>query len=115
MTYFTCLTSKGGVIDLKEFTLKLTFAENVTHPQAVRDVDELVFSSEQIWRNLALHHLLTNGSSTMNGCRQNESQRADKKHHNNPQVIHKIPVHKLMPCEVKSCMFVINKCIIKMF
>ncbi len=26
----------------------------------------------QIWRNLALHHLLTNGSSAVNGCRQNE-------------------------------------------
>ncbi len=29
--------------------------------------------SEQIWRNLALHHLLTNGSSAGNGCRQSES------------------------------------------
>ncbi len=28
---------------------------------------------EQIWRNLALHHLLTNGSSAVNGCRQNKS------------------------------------------
>ncbi len=29
---------------------------------------------EQIWRNLALHdHMLTNESSAVNGCRQNES------------------------------------------
>ncbi len=27
----------------------------------------------QIWRNAELHHLLTNGSSAVNGCRQNES------------------------------------------
>ncbi len=27
----------------------------------------------QIWRNVALHHLLSNGSSAVNGCRQNES------------------------------------------
>ncbi len=27
----------------------------------------------QIWRNVALHHLPINGSSAVNGCRQNES------------------------------------------
>ncbi len=43
-----------------------------THPQFIQDVDEFVSSSEQIWRNLALYHLLTNGSSAVNGCRQNE-------------------------------------------
>ncbi len=31
-----------------------------------------VSSQEQIWRNLVLHHFLTNGSSAVNGCRQNE-------------------------------------------
>ncbi len=45
----------------------------LTHPHAIQDVDEFVTSSEQIWRNLALYHLLTNGSSVVNGCRQNES------------------------------------------
>ncbi len=36
-------------------------------------VNEFVSSSEQTWRNLALvHHLLTNGYSAVNGCRQNE-------------------------------------------
>ncbi len=38
---------------------------------AVQDLDEFVSLSEQIWRNLALHQLLTN---VVNGCRQNESQ-----------------------------------------
>ncbi len=44
----------------------------------IRDVDEFVCWSEQIWRNVALHHLLTNGSTAVNGCRHNESQTADK-------------------------------------
>ncbi len=44
-----------------------------THSQAIQDVDEFISSSEQIWKNLALYHLLTNGSSAVNGCRQNES------------------------------------------
>ncbi len=39
----------------------------------IQDIDEFVSSSEQIWRNVALHHLLTNGSSAVNGCRQNET------------------------------------------
>ncbi len=30
-----------------------------THPQAILGVDEFVSSSEQIWRNVALKHLLT--------------------------------------------------------
>ncbi len=39
----------------------------------VQDVQDFVSSTEQIWRNLAFHHFLTNGSSAVNGCRQNES------------------------------------------
>ncbi len=42
-----------------------------THPWANQDVNEFVCSSEQIWRNLAVHHLLSNESSAVNGCRQN--------------------------------------------
>ncbi len=61
-----------------------------TYSQAIQDVDEFVSLSEQIWRNLALLHLLTNGSSAVNGCRQNQSP----KQHNNPQVIHTTPVHQ---------------------
>jgi len=54
-------------------------------------------------RTLALHYLLNNGSSAVNGCRQNES----------PNVtIYTIPVHLLMYCEAKSCMFLKNKFII---
>ncbi len=41
------------------------------HPHAIQDVDEFVSSWEQIWRNVALHQLLTNRSSAVNGCRQN--------------------------------------------
>jgi len=37
------------------------------HPMSLRKK-----SLEQIWRNLALHHLLTSGFSAVNGCRQNE-------------------------------------------
>ncbi len=57
--------------------------------QAIQDVDEFEFVSllEQIWRNVSLHHLLTKGSSAVNGCRQNESPNSweSKQHHNNPQ------------------------------
>ncbi len=42
-------------------------------PQAIQDVDDFVSSLEQVWRNVALHHLLTSGCSAVNGCRQNES------------------------------------------
>ncbi len=43
------------------------------HPRAILDVDEFVSSSEQIWKNVALCHLLTYGSSAVNGCRRNLS------------------------------------------
>ncbi len=39
----------------------------------IQDTDYFVSSSEQILRNVTLHHLLNNGSSAANGCRQNES------------------------------------------
>ncbi len=68
-------------------------------------VDGFVPSSEQIWRNVAIHHLLTNGSSAVNGCRQNESPNSWEKHHDNPQLIHTTPVHQLTSCDSKSRMF----------
>ncbi len=40
-----------------------------------QDIDDFAFSlicSSKILRNLALNHLLTNGSSAVNGCRQNK-------------------------------------------
>ncbi len=46
--------------------------------QAIKDVDEFVSSSKQIWRNVTLQHLLNNESSAVNECRQNERQTADK-------------------------------------
>ncbi len=49
-----------------------------------------------------LHHLLTNGSSAVNGCRQNESPNSWY-------------VHQLMSCEVKSCVFVKNTSIMKTY
>ncbi len=39
----------------------------------IQGVEEFVSSSEQMERNVALHHLLSIGSSAVNGCRQNES------------------------------------------
>ncbi len=54
---------------LKEYsTQKWKFAE-FTQPQTIQNVFEFV--SEQILEKC--HHLLTNGSSAVNGCRQNES------------------------------------------
>ncbi len=50
---------------------KMKICWKFTHPQAIQDVDEFVFSSEQIWRNLELDHLLISRSTAMNGCRQN--------------------------------------------
>ncbi len=51
--------------------------KGIIHPKFshhdIQDVDDLVSSSEQILRNFALDHLLNNGSSAVNGCRQNES------------------------------------------
>ncbi len=52
---------------------KINIGWQFTHPHVILDVEVLfifIFSSEQIWRFLALHHLLTNGSSAVNGCRQ---------------------------------------------
>ncbi len=45
---------------------KMCICWKFTHPQNIQDVDEFAW-------NVALHHLLTSGSSAVNGCRQNES------------------------------------------
>ncbi len=52
---------------LKNFTLRLS---------------KMKLCFEKIWRNIALHHLLIKGSSTVN-----KSPNSWYKHHNNPQVI----------------------------
>ncbi len=59
----------------------------------------------QIWRNVALHHLQWMGAVRM------RVQTADK----NITKIHTTPVHQLTSCEAKSCLFVRNKFIIKLF
>ncbi len=53
--------------------LKRKISWKFTHSQTIQDVDEFVSSSAQIWRDVMLHHLLTNGSSAANGCHQYES------------------------------------------
>ncbi len=47
--------------------------KNIVYPLAIQEVDEFVSLSEQICRNFALIDLFANGSSAVNGCRQNES------------------------------------------
>ncbi len=68
------------------------------HPYSIQDVDEFI---------------TINGSSAVNGCRENESPNSCLKHHNDPQVIRTTSVYTFMFCEVKSCIFVTNKSIFK--
>ncbi len=49
---------------------KMKICLKCTQSQAIQYVDEFVSSSEEIWRNFASYHLLTNESSAVNGCRQ---------------------------------------------
>ncbi len=56
------------------FTRERTKFKGIVHLKmtslgAIQDVDEFVSSSKQFWRNLALHQLLTNKYSAVNGCR----------------------------------------------
>ncbi len=59
-------------------------------PRAVQDADQFVCSSEQIWKNSALYHLLTNGSSAVNGCCQYErktlQQYTSNPHNSSPTI-----------------------------
>ncbi len=78
---------------------------NQGHNQAIQDVDEFVSSSD-----------LEKCSSTMDalqwmGAVRMRVQTADK----NITIIHTTPVHQLTSWEDKSCVFVRNKSIIKMF
>ncbi len=56
---------------IEQIFTKMKNSRNLIHPQATQNVDEFVSSSEQIWRNVPLHHLCINGSSAVNGCRKN--------------------------------------------
>ncbi len=63
---------------------KMKVCWKCTHPRPSKMSRSLYFSSEQICINVALHHLLTNGSSAVNGCRQNLKWVSKQliKHHN---------------------------------
>ncbi len=105
MLFWSCVVFKkrAGFINLdcfwavmsikfKEYFLsysspKIEIYWKSTLSQAIQDVDEFVSSCEQIWRDLTLHPLLTNGSSAVNGCRQNESPNSWLKHHTQIQSI----------------------------
>ncbi len=75
--YALCAQALKGIV-----MPKINICWKCTHPQAIRNVEEFGSSWEQIWRNVALHHLLINRTSAVNGCRQKESKLI--KHHNNP-------------------------------
>ncbi len=77
---------------MKDYTVKVK-VKRIVHPKSKicwtftypQDIQNMrVTSSQQIWRNFAFHHLLTSGSSAVNGCRQIESP-VDK----NRTIIHK--------------------------
>ncbi len=64
------------------------------HPQAMQDIDEFVSSSEQIWRNVALHHLLMDPLQWMGAVRM-RVQTADK----DITMIYTTPVLQLTSCD----------------
>ncbi len=49
-----------------QFTQQKKLCWKCTHPQAIQNIDEFISSSEQIWRDVTLHHLLTSGCSAVN-------------------------------------------------
>ncbi len=61
-----CIALNTGIVHPK-----IDICWKVSHPQAIRDVEKFVINLKQIWRNVALYHLFTSGSSAVNGCRQN--------------------------------------------
>ncbi len=75
----TCTTANEN----KTFNqqIKITFPSMKVYnppPPPPQAIPEFVYSLKKIWRHLALHYLLTNGSSVVNGCRQNESKQLIK-------------------------------------
>ncbi len=63
-----------------------------THPQAIKDVDKFVSSSEQVWREI-YHYITCSAMDPLQwmGAVRMRVQTADKKHHNNNS-IHSINV-----------------------
>ncbi len=45
---------------------KIKISSKCSYPQAIQYVNKFVSSLEQIWRNVALHHMLSSGFSTVN-------------------------------------------------
>ncbi len=84
---------------------KLTIFLKCTHP---RDRDEVFFFHQNRFGDIL-------ACSLMDPPQWMGAVRMRVPHHNNPKIIHMTPVHQLMSCEVKSCVFVRNKSIIKMF
>ncbi len=72
----------------QSITQKWNFAENLV--TLIQDADEFVSSSEQIWRNLALHHLLTMDPLQWMGANRMRFQTGIKTSQY-PQVIHTTP------------------------
>ncbi len=68
-------------------------------------IQEFVSSSEQIWKNVALFHLLITYGEWVPS--EWESKQLIK-NHNNPQVTHTTQVHQLTSCEEKSWLFETN-------
>ncbi len=61
---------------LKEIVLAwMTICWKSAHPQVKMQMSLFLL---QIWINVALHYLLSNGCSAVNGCRQNESKQLIK-------------------------------------
>ncbi len=78
---FDSVLNSFNQINTEVFKWKFTSNTlKLIHPQATQDGDELVSSAEQIWRNVALHHLLTNGQWM--GAVRMRVQTADKTSHN---------------------------------
>ncbi len=82
-------------LSLKEqFTKKWKFAKTLLYTSTLRPAEmQVSLFLLHIWRNSALNHLLSNGCSAVNGCRQNESPNSWSK---KSQVIHTTPVHQLI-------------------
>ncbi len=73
--FFYTVQSQKIKLDLTlkiQFTQKWKFAEKY-HPQTIKESRWVCFFIRTDLEKLVLHLLLTNGSSTVNGCRQKES------------------------------------------
>ncbi len=96
VVYFMYRNTRSDIKGIVHKIIKICWI--FAHPYSIQDVDEFI---------------TINGSSAVNGCRENESPNSCLKHHNDSQVIRTTSVYTFMFCEVKSCIFVTNKSIFK--